>query len=356
MSIETATRQQIRLRAAILGATGSGKTATGLLFCTALARHYGGKVGVIDTQHRQSLDYVNTRFAPLGFDVFHLSTGKPEAYINALTQFAKENKYSAVLIDSMTDAWQSEGGVLDQAGDNAQFTDWGPAKRSNSKLLTAIQKAPYHVIATVLADTQYSITTEQKDGKAKMIGVEIIGTKPIQDKKMMPKFGLQLSMDQYHRMTVTRTSFDPYDRMIVEKPGEEWMIPLIEWMEKGSAPLDVAVETRAASLVQIAEFYEIYQGMGLTRQAATEAFYRKYGSKPEDCTEDFLEERLVDARVRVTAKVAVAKIVPPPTATFNIVAYPSPRFQPRTAPKENGGAPTTEANSKDSTTEDKPPS
>ncbi len=327
MPLELATRDKIYLRACILGATGSGKTATSFLFATALAKRYKGKIGIIDTQNRQSLDYVGTRFAPLGFYPIHLQKGTPLGYVNALGQFAKEGDFAVVIIDSMSDAWQGEGGVLEIAGDNAEFKDWGPAKRDNFKLMTTIQRAPFHIIATVLADTSYVISTEVRDGKTKMAGVEIVGTKPIQDRKMMPKFPLQLSMDQYHKMTVTRTSFEPYDRMIVEKPGEEWMQPLMEWMDKGDVAHNIEVTTRAASLTQLDEYYTLCTNLGIKRDAVVSEFFKKYGSKPEDCTEEFLEDRLTDLRSKRIVSVPASAEVNKPQRGRKAVVQPTQEEQ-----------------------------
>lgn len=302
--LEEATREQIRLRGIISGATGSGKTATGLIICNALRLRYGGRIGVIDTQHRQSLNYVKTRFAPEGFIVKHLDTGNPEAYINAIKMFKTRTDITALLIDGLSDAWQSQGGVLDSAGDNAQFSDWRAAKGPNFDLLREIQRSPFHVVCTVLADTQYLIrTAEGNNGKQKMAGVDIIGTKPVQDKKMMPKFDLQMGMDQYHTLTVFRTSFPPFDRLMVPKPDEKWFEPYMEWMEQGDVSWDQLADeaneqTRIASPEQVEEFYRLCALHNSDRTNSMLGFVKKFGSKPEETTEEFLEEKLKELRAK----------------------------------------------------------
>jgi len=297
---------RVKCRAAFLGPTGSGKTCTGLTLCNALTNYYGGRIGVIDTQYHQSLDYVGTKWAPNGFKVFHLATGNPEAYINAIKQFEADSDVNALLVDSMTDAWQSEGGVLDQAGDNATFSDWGPAKRGNYKLLKFLQASRLHVVVTVLADTQYVIGSEEKgDGKQKMTSVSIVGTRPIQDKKMMPKFSLQCSMDQYHRMTVTRTSFEAFDRAIFDKPSEDTFLPFIRWLDKGQDP-DQAIDivSRIAEPWLVQEYYRLTLTHGLDEKKTRVEFYKKYGSKPEECEETFLTEKIEELRNKKVARLA----------------------------------------------------
>lgn len=295
--LEKATRRKLLLRAVISGATGSGKTCTALRLANALVARYGGKIGIIDTQNKQSLDYAETEFDPHGFYPIHLPTGRPEAYINAISRFQRAGDFSVVIIDSLSDAWQGEGGVLEQAGDDAQFKDWGPAKKGNFKLMTTIQRAPFHIIATVLADTQYLIKTGA-DGKIqKGDGISVVGTKPIQDKKTMPKFPLQLAMDEYHYMTVVRTSFSPFDRQKVNKPDETFWEPYLEWMDKGKVDkTDFNFAAKVASLEQLSEYYSLQGRRGLNQDNVTMAFFKKYGFKPEDANEDFLEERLEELR------------------------------------------------------------
>ena len=87
-AIVDAVREQIKLRMLIDGVSGSGKTATALLFATALARRYGGKIGLLATEQNRDLAYVGTRFAPDGYQRIVLSGTKSVAnYRAALNRF-----------------------------------------------------------------------------------------------------------------------------------------------------------------------------------------------------------------------------------------------------------------------------
>jgi hypothetical protein len=66
-----ATKQAARLRLALVGPAGSGKTYTAL----AVGQHLGGKVAVIDTEHGSAAKYADL----FTFDVMELTQGVPSA-------------------------------------------------------------------------------------------------------------------------------------------------------------------------------------------------------------------------------------------------------------------------------------
>ena len=124
-----ATKQQLKLRLLIEGASGSGKTFSAL----QLAKGLGGKVAVIDTE-RGSASLYSDKF---DFDVCELDYYSPEKYIEAI-KYAQQD-YDVIIIDSITHEWSGEGGILDihrQLG--GQFNDWSKVTPKHNAFINAI--------------------------------------------------------------------------------------------------------------------------------------------------------------------------------------------------------------------------
>ncbi|MBM7855876.1 hypothetical protein JOC37_002297 [Desulfohalotomaculum tongense] len=103
-----AQRKKARLRLAIAGPAGSGKTYSALLIAFGL----GGRTAMIDTERGSGELYVH-----LGdYDVCSLEAPFiPEKYVEAI-QAAEGAGYDNIIIDSLSHAWAGPGGVLDIHG------------------------------------------------------------------------------------------------------------------------------------------------------------------------------------------------------------------------------------------------
>jgi SpoVK/Ycf46/Vps4 family AAA+-type ATPase len=106
--IRKAERRKSKLRLALVGPTGSGKTFSAL----QLAFGLGSKVGLIDTEHGSG-----DLYADLGdYDVITLEPPYTVAkYRDAIRAF-EEAGYDTIIVDSLSHAWSGEGGLLDKQG------------------------------------------------------------------------------------------------------------------------------------------------------------------------------------------------------------------------------------------------
>jgi hypothetical protein len=226
-----ATRKAIKLRMALDGPSGSGKTYTGLIAATALAA--GGRVAVIDTEHGSASKYAD-RF---DFDVVELPNFNPTNYIAAI-KTAEECGYAVVLIDSLSHAWEGEGGVLelhDQAtarepGRNS-FTAWRNVTPLHQQLIEAMLTSKCDVIATMRTKTDY--IQKDEDGRKSIVKVALA---PVQRAGMEYEFDVVADMDVNHKMIVSKSRCFEIADAVVEKPKAEWFLKLRRWLDAGAQP------------------------------------------------------------------------------------------------------------------------
>jgi hypothetical protein len=230
-SFKKATRKSAKLRAALCGTSGSGKTYSALL----LARGLGERVAVIDTE-RGSAELYSDLY---GFDVAQLEPPFTPARFTALIKEAAAH-YDVLIIDSLSHAWAGEGGVLtmhdnaakaDRAGNS--YTAWRNVTPEHNKLVDAILNAACHVIVAMRSKTAYEMVD---DGKGKKKPLKI-GLAPVQRDGMEYEFTLvwDISTDSHvASASKDRTRlWDARNEVITVNHGKE----LREWLESG-APME----------------------------------------------------------------------------------------------------------------------
>lgn len=225
-----AQKSQAKLRMAIDGPSGSGKTYTGLIAATALAN--GGKIAVIDTEHGSASKYADM----FEFDTLELATFHPQNYIDGI-EVAEEAGYIVLLIDSLSHAWEGEGGVLElhdaatkrQPSGNS-WTAWRDVTPIHRDLVEAILQAKLHVIATMRSKTDYIQTT---DDKGRTI-IKKVGMAPVQRAGMEYEFDVVADMDTDHNMVISKTRCFAIADQVVSKPRADWFTTLRDWLSDGA--------------------------------------------------------------------------------------------------------------------------
>jgi len=226
---QQAIKAQSRLRLTIDGPAGSGKSYTALRFAHALAN--GGKIAAIDTERGSLSKYVGE--SPDGiqwaFDVVNLVQFSPEKYAASIDAAGKMG-YSVLLIDSLSHAWEGTGGALEikqKVGD--AWRDWRLVTPIHNRMVDAILQSPCHVITTMRSRMEY---IQEADEKGR-ITIRKVGLAPVQRPGMEYEFDLVCDMDWSHIMTVTKSRCSAVADMKVEKPGPEFMAPVIQWLTAG---------------------------------------------------------------------------------------------------------------------------
>ena len=225
---QKATKKKSKLRLAIDGPSGAGKTYTALIAATAIAD--GGKIAVIDTE-RGSASLYSDKFT---FDVLELNTFSPQLYIDAITE-AEKAGYKVVVIDSLSHAWEGEGGVLDMHEDATNrsasknsYTAWAKVTPLQRELVDAMLQSPAHIIATMRSKMDY-IQTEENGRKE----VKKVGMAPIQRQGMEYEFTIVGDMDTDHNFVVSKTRCEFIADKVLKKPDQKFFKSILDWLNSG---------------------------------------------------------------------------------------------------------------------------
>jgi len=228
---QRASKKQAKLRMALDGPAGSGKTFTGLIAATVLRN--GGKIAVIDTEHGSASKYADM----FEFDTLQLTNFHPQRYIDGI-RAAEEAGYSVILIDSLSHAWEGEGGVLQlheeatkrQKTENS-YTAWRDVTPIHRDLVEAILQSKCHVIATMRSKMDY-VQVKGEDGRTT---IKKVGMAPVQRQGMEYEFDVVGDLDIDHNMVISKTRCFAIADAVVSKPTAAWFEPIVKWLGEGEA-------------------------------------------------------------------------------------------------------------------------
>lgn len=228
---QRATRKQLKLRMAICGPTGAGKTMTALKIASALGR----RIAVIDTENRSASVYVERPGVP-DFDVLELEKLSPRDYVEAIAD-AERDGFDVIIVDSLSHAWQSKDGALamveraakrSQAGNT--YTAWRDVTPEHDALVDKLLRCSAHLIATMRSKMEYVLEENDRGKKTP----RKVGMAPIQRSGMEYEFHVTVDMDVDHNMMVSKTRCDVIDGMVVNRPGREFGEKLLAWLSEGA--------------------------------------------------------------------------------------------------------------------------
>jgi len=222
-----AERKKAKLRLGISGVSGSGKTWSALEIATGM----GGKIAMIDTESGRGELYGED----FEYDVMQITAPySPDKYIQAIKE-AQKLGYNILIIDSLSHAWNAEGGVLsmvDKAG--GSFNAWGKVGTPKQNMIVdAIISSSMHIIFTMRSKADYVMeTVTNKQGK-EVQAPKKVGTAPIQREGLEYECTLYMDMSLDHIAHVTKDNTKLYDQQYVT-PTKEMGEKLMEWLNYGS--------------------------------------------------------------------------------------------------------------------------
>jgi hypothetical protein len=250
ITVRKAQRQKSKLRLALIGPSGTGKTYSSL----QIAKGLGEKILLVDTEGGSGELYAHL----FDYDVATLSAPfLPEKYIDYI-KYAEENAYDVVILDSLSHAWVGEGGLLDQQGKIADsgkgnsYTAWRTITPQHNQLVESILQAKVHVIGTVRAKTEYVL---QDDEKGRSVPKKV-GMAPIQRDGLEYEFTVVFDIDYNHQVSASKDRTGLFDRRYV-KATPELGKEIKDWLELGVEPIDALIaEISTATSNRCAEIYK----------------------------------------------------------------------------------------------------
>lgn len=234
MPFAKATKKQARLRMAIPGPAGSGKTYSALAIATAL----GERVALLDTEHGSASKYADL----FEFDTTALDSFSIDSFISIIHE-AERAGYDVLVIDSLSHAWAGRDGALEEvdrlkrasrSGD--AFTQgWSVVSPKQTALIETILSSRMHIIVTLRTKTAYEIAPD-RNGK---MAPRKVGLSPIQRDGVEYEFDVVGEMDPDHLMRITKTRCIPLTDRAFDRPGQEVADILKAWLTDGaSVPLE----------------------------------------------------------------------------------------------------------------------
>jgi hypothetical protein len=234
LQFRPANRRQAKLRLALMGVSGGGKTFTAQSIASTLAGE-DGRIAVIDTE-RGSASLYSDHFK---FDVIELAPPfEPHVLVEAI-KLAEKEGYDVLIIDSLSHFWEGEGGVLeivDNAAAKARGNSWAgwsegtPAYRN---MIDTFLGADLHVIGTMRSKTEWVIE-KGSNGKDKPVR---IGMAPVMRGGIEYEFTAIGELDLDHRLTITKSRVEQVADKVYHAHREVDLAETLKsWLGQGIAP------------------------------------------------------------------------------------------------------------------------
>lgn len=218
-----AVRESAKLRLALTGPAGSGKTFSSL----QIAKGLGKRIAMIDTERGSGALYANI----CDYDVLRIDPPyEPKKFLGGI-KAAEDAGYDVLIIDSLSHAWAGDGGILTihdrlaKAVRNS-FDAWREVTPQHNQLVDAILASSCHVIVSMRTKTGYEIISE--NGKTK---VSKVGLAPVQREGLEYEFTCVLDLSvEGHVATASKDRTGLFDGIrFSPEPGTGKA--LLNWLE-----------------------------------------------------------------------------------------------------------------------------
>lgn len=249
MKLRPSERKRAKIKMALQGSAGSGKTFSSLLIAKGLTEDNLSKVALIDSENGSS-----DLYAHIGnYNVLELKPPfTPEKYIEAI-EVCENAQMELIIIDSISHVWDELLDFHSKLAGNS-FTNWNKVNPRHKAFIDKILQSNCHVIATMRTKQDYVLN--QKNGK---FIPEKVGLKAIQRDGVDYEFTIVLDIDNNHfaRASKDRTNIfiNRPDFKINSVIGRD----ILEWCNQGKEYIETDIKDQINKCLTISDLMELYK-------------------------------------------------------------------------------------------------
>ncbi|MBQ9904382.1 MAG: AAA family ATPase [Synergistaceae bacterium] len=294
-----AERRKAKLRLAITGPAGSGKTFGAL----QIAQGIGGRIAMIDTENGSGDLYADI----CDYDVQTITAPySVQKYITAIHE-AEEEGYNVLIIDSLSHAWSGEGGLLDvhsqltrnmKSGNS--YTAWNKVTPWHNRLIETMLASSCHIIATMRTKTDYAMIQTER-GKTE---IQKVGLAPVQRDGMDYEFTIVFDLSMDHGVTVSKDRTSLFDRQVFTI-SQETGRTLRKWLDTGTDAPQESYDMKNAINRLYRGYMDIFEQDSQSAQSAMQRITGGRASK--DWTEEDVKNLTEDLSLRMQKKDVVTE-------------------------------------------------
>ena len=270
MQLRQSERKRAKIKMALQGSAGSGKTYSSLLLAQGLTNGDLSKVAIIDTENGSA-----DLYAHLGnYNVLSLQPPfTPQKYVEAI-EICEKAEMEVIILDSISHCWDY---LLDYHSSLAgnSFTNWAKIKPLEKLFIDKILQSNAHVIATMRTKQDYVLN--QKDGK---FIPEKVGLKAVQRDGLDFEFTLVFDVDIKHFAVASKDRTEIFMDKPEFKISTETGKKILDWCNSGKQEVP-------SSAKELSE-QEVYQEIQMCNSIAELlALYKQYPHYQENLKPDF---------------------------------------------------------------------
>ena len=289
-----AERRKAKLRLAITGPAGSGKTYGAL----TLAQGLGGRIAMIDTENGSGDLYADL----CDYDVETLAAPySVQKYLAAIHE-AEQEGYDVLIIDSLSHAWAGEGGLLDVHGQltgesksGNSYVAWRKITPMHNKLIETMLASSCHIIATMRSKTDYAQFQNDR-GRTE---IRKVGLAPVQRDGMDYEFTVVFDLGMEHTVTVSKDRTRLFDHQVFTITQDTGRI-LKNWLESGAEVVPTAQDIRNTINRLYRGYMELFEQDSAAAQAAMQAVTE--GRASREWTQNDMKKLTEDLAIRTQKK------------------------------------------------------